>query len=208
MTGPWKETLLELKDCDVRGPGREAYECSESRHIQSWIWVAVPQTSTTTLTLSGDILSALRVEWCKGQERAKQYEEEVQLVVEEMRRTLAYFEWERREWEISGSNSPRLPTADAAIPAGVSLYAYKQAEIQRRLIESCLCDWYNILQEQSLGSSWLKTYPRPQDNGRHRLCSNVQLYHSPPVAIPANAFPLDNHTIPTEASADSSKTDS
>ena len=40
-----------------------------------------------------DLSSALQVEWCKAQERATRYEEEIELVVEEMRRTLVFFEW-------------------------------------------------------------------------------------------------------------------
>ena len=44
-----------------------------------------------------DFHAVLRVEWCKSQERAARYEEEVELVVEEMRRTLTFFEWLVRE---------------------------------------------------------------------------------------------------------------
>ena len=196
--GLWKKTLLELKDCDIRGPGREAYEPSESRHVQSWIWMAVPQTSTSTSTSSDDIACALQVEWCKGQERAQRYEEEVQLVVEEMRRTLAYFEWDMREWKAFGSNPPDVPAADAQTQVGVSSYAFKQADIRRRLMETCLGDWFNILEVHSLGSSWLRRFPRPPDNKCHRLLSNVKLYHSTPsVPDPTSSLPCV-HTIPSK----------
>ena len=64
---------------------------SESHYVPSWIWHMPLQGS-----VSGDdqdLSSALQVEWCKAQERATRYEEEIELVVEEMRRTLVFFEW-------------------------------------------------------------------------------------------------------------------
>ena len=36
--GGWRSFLQELKKEDIRGPGREMYETSESRFIPSWIW--------------------------------------------------------------------------------------------------------------------------------------------------------------------------
>ena len=35
----WKSRFLELKDSDIRGPGREEDESSEGRIITSWIWL-------------------------------------------------------------------------------------------------------------------------------------------------------------------------
>ena len=104
--GPWKETLLQLQDSDIRGPGREDSEPSESRFIQSWIWTTTSQHST--LPNDPDLQATLRIEWCKTQERAKRYEEEVQLVVEEMRRTLAYLEWNSQEWEFLATSPPQV----------------------------------------------------------------------------------------------------
>ena len=81
--GPWKETLLQLRDSNIHRPGREDSEPSESRFVQSWIWTTALQHSTSPN--DPDLQATLRIEWCKTQERAKRYEEEVQLVVEEMR---------------------------------------------------------------------------------------------------------------------------
>lgn len=171
--GPWKETLLELQNSDIRGPGREDSE-STSRFVQSWIWTTAIQVSTSPE--DPDLQAALRVEWCKGQERAKRYEEEVELVVEEMRRTLATFEWNAREWR-SFAISPPGALADAATVAGIAAFANKQADVQRRMISTFVNDWYHPLEQLSFNLPWLKQYPRPPEPKRQRLCSNVQLYH-------------------------------
>ena len=44
--GRWKDTLFELKNDDIRGPGHDKSECSESRYVQSWIWTT-PQSRTS-----------------------------------------------------------------------------------------------------------------------------------------------------------------
>ena len=112
--GPWKKTLLELRPSDVRGPGRKESETSESRFIQSWVWTAVPQPSASVDDL--DLRDTLRVKWCKLQEWAKCYQEEMELVVEEMRRTWVTFEQNLLKW-ISCVTS--LPSGDSAVDATV-----------------------------------------------------------------------------------------
>ena len=39
------------------------------------------------------------VDWARARERAKRFEEEVDLSVEEMRRTLLFLSWKASEWE-------------------------------------------------------------------------------------------------------------
>ena len=80
--GPWKASLLELRNEDVQGPGCDKNQPSKSCFVQSWIWTTAPQVSASPE--DPDLQVALRVEWAKAQERAKRYEEEVELVVEEM----------------------------------------------------------------------------------------------------------------------------
>jgi hypothetical protein len=177
--GSWKGTLQELKESDIRGPGREDFEGSASRFVQSWIWTAAIQTSASSD--DPDLDTALRVEWCKGQERAKRYEEEVELVVEEMRRTLATFELNADEWETRIASLPHHTSVlSLETIAGATAYAYKQAGIQRKLVRVFVEDWYAILENQPLAAAWLKQYPRPSEDPRHRLASNVKRYHSTP----------------------------
>ena len=177
--GCWKSTFRKLEDSDVRGPGREQFETSTSRFIQSWIWSTAIQTSTSAE--DPDLNVTLRVEWCKGQERAKRYEEEVELVIEEMRRTLVTFELNACDWDERGASpSHHDSPLDPGVVSGATAYAYKQADIQRKLVRVFLDDWYEVLENQPLAASWLGKYPRPSMDHRHCLVSNVKLYHSTP----------------------------
>jgi hypothetical protein len=127
--GPWKHTLLKLEDSDVHGPGREASETLSSCFIQSWIWTTAMQTLTSDE--DPDLNATLRVEWCKAQERAKRYEEEVALVVEEMWWTLATFGLNAREWDERAISLPsNAPTLSSMTVAGAVAYAHKQADVQ------------------------------------------------------------------------------
>jgi len=174
--GSWKDVLQELKDCDIRGPGREESETSESRFVPSWIWTTVLQTLTSAE--DPDLNDTLRIEWCKAQERAKRYEEEVELVVEEMRRTLVTFELNACEWDQRATSISLHTPLASAVTTGATAYAHKQADIQRNLIKVFINDWYEVLEKQPLASSWLRKYPRPPEYQRHRLICNVRRYHS------------------------------
>jgi hypothetical protein len=129
----------------------------------------------------------LRVEWCKAQARASRWEEEVELVVEEMRRTLVYFKWLAREWEKKAT--PRVgagSSTDNVTMAGISAYAHKQASLYRKLVDIFINDWYECLKAKSLGSPWLEAYPVPPPAKRRRLVSNVKRYHdtsNPPIDV-------------------------
>ena len=126
------------------------------------------------------------VEWCKAQECAARYEEEIVLVVEEMRRTLAYFKWLTREWE-SRAVAPPVdgPGIDDMIRKGISAYAYRQARIYRKMKDVFINSWYECLQEKDLGSPWLKRYSPPSQTKCHCLVSLAKRYHS------ASASPED-----------------
>jgi len=192
--GRWKKVFLKLEDCDIRGPGCEEVKRSNSHHVESWIWTTSPQVSTSSE--DPDLYAAIRVEWCKTQERAKRYEEEVELVVEEMRRTLATFEWNVCEWERRATSPLSNPAVDNTVAAGITSYAYKQADIHRKMISVFINCWYKVLKDRSLGSLWLDKFPPPPEVKRRRLISNVRLYHSDPLISGANVaeLPLDNAT--------------
>jgi hypothetical protein len=176
--GQWKKILQELRRQDISGPAREGDEVSTSGYVPSWIWRTPHQGSASTY--DQDFRSALRVEWCKAQARATRYEEEVQLVTEEMRRTLAFFNWFACDWEAKATTPAGYSGVDKRTLAGISSYAYKQVAIYRKLIAVFVSDWYKCLETKSLGSSWIHQYPRPPSTKRRRLVSNVRLHHPKP----------------------------
>ena len=175
--GEWKNILQELHKDDIRSPAREG-GASKSCYVPSWIWRTSHQGSASSS--SQDFCSALRVEWCKARERATRYEEEVQLIVEEMRRTLAFFNWLACRWDSWATASAGCPSVGGRTKAGISAYAHKQASVYRKLIVLFVSEWWECLEAKSLGSPWLQRYPHPPSTKRRRLVSNVQLYHPKP----------------------------
>ena len=171
----WKEDLKELRRGDIRGPSREDGEKSESRQQLSWIW----QTSSFDREAGindPELREVMRVEWCKAVAQAKRFEEEVELIVEEMRRTLLFFKWTVSHWEERGEARVGEPT-DGDTAAGIKAYAVRQAALYRRLVDVFIHDWYECLELKSLGSGWLSDYSRPKGCRRRRLPSNVREYH-------------------------------
>ncbi|KAF8984861.1 hypothetical protein BDQ17DRAFT_1393808 [Cyathus striatus] len=78
--GNWQSHLLELKNEDVQGPGKNPDDISSSgRFEMSWIWL-VPRNS------SGDDEenNSLKLEWVKAHARKERWQEEVLILREEM----------------------------------------------------------------------------------------------------------------------------
>jgi hypothetical protein len=75
-------------------------------------------------------LLALRVEWCKTRARAHRWHEEIQLLEEEMRRSLESCLWRSRWWQ---SRAQQRVETETHIAEGLAAYAWEQslAEQQR-----------------------------------------------------------------------------
>lgn len=206
----WKENLKELRREDIRGPSREANETSESRQQLSWIWQTASPQSNTGIN-DPDLQAVMRVEWCKATARAERFKEEVELIVEEMRRTLLFFKWTAEHWEQLGKARASEPGIDNVTAAGLSAYAARKAALYQKLVDVFIRDWYECLERKSLGSSWLSGYTRPQMSRRRRLPSNVALYHSTSKSLDDTNDALANDPLSdTEDPADvvySSETD-
>ncbi|KAG1718728.1 hypothetical protein EDD22DRAFT_983515 [Suillus occidentalis] len=92
----------------------------------SWIW----KTPGVSNNQEEGLQDSLRVEWCKARARAHRWEEEVQLLREEMRRVLSFFEWQARWWDAQGS---RRQFSSPAFTEGAVAYAHRQAMLHRRM---------------------------------------------------------------------------
>ncbi|PPQ92725.1 hypothetical protein CVT25_014232 [Psilocybe cyanescens] len=140
--GDWEATFKKLEDRDIRGyqdPNRlrtrEEGEfvlfnevrmrrdgTGETRRTLSWIW-----TTPAGQGSEDDQDDILRVEWVKSCARAIQAKEEVMLVKEEMRRTLAFLDWKANWW--CDRQFSRAATEPKALLEGASAYALSQADI-------------------------------------------------------------------------------
>lgn len=76
------------------------------------------------------------MEWAKSRARAARYREEVNIVQEEMRRTIRFLEWKTKQWRERGDAKQRAGELDPEYASGLQAYAARQAAIcdgQRRL---------------------------------------------------------------------------
>lgn len=156
--GAWSNHLRELKDDDIRGPGREDDEpqLGEGDQDISWIWL-VPSSGND---VNGDLAfnDSMRVEWCKSQARVQRWEEEYKLVQEEMRRVLEFFEWKVFWWRTQGE---RRRDVSADIISGLQAYAEKQAHMFHCLAVKFAGKWWPLFTNQKITPSWASKYPEP-----------------------------------------------
>jgi hypothetical protein len=105
--GSWTAIYKKLERKDIRGPNpadditdlamsngknhMRGTELGQGTYRQSWIWLV-------TLSGSDEPHESLRLHWCKTAANAERWTEELELVQEEMRRTLAYFTWHAHWW--------------------------------------------------------------------------------------------------------------
>ncbi|KAJ7810812.1 hypothetical protein B0H14DRAFT_3756648 [Mycena olivaceomarginata] len=129
--GPWEERLQILDDEDgaiIEGGVARAAGLAggEGSHTLSWI-----------------CLLALRLEWCKAYARAKRYSEDVQLLREEMRRTVAFGYTSAALWDELAEGE--LPDSDPELTEGRRAYAAEHADTERKTCRRLEEKWAGIL---------------------------------------------------------------
>ena len=166
-SGSWVERLKELKEADVRGPGKDDFTLQESnrpdsetstgRYEISWIWLVPRPSKESGEEDSGKQVldEGMRIEWSKSQARKDRWEEEVHLIQEEMRRTIAYYEWKQLWWleqenQHSGNGN--------SIQSGIRAYAQKQAYYCRCMAEGFASTWLPFLKLKGITPAWHDKY--------------------------------------------------
>jgi hypothetical protein len=99
----------------------------------------------------------LRVEWAKSVARADRWDEDIILILEEMRRVLVFLGiWKALWWVLRGS--ARSNVSDE-LREGLSAYAAKQTSIQEALAASFADEWYPELARSGLApDGWPACY--------------------------------------------------
>ena len=104
-----------------------------------------------------EVAVSIRAHWARCHARAERYEEEAELTLEEMRRTLEFFKWRSRWWlELQDGRAVKLP--DPQVEHGLRAYAHRQASIYTSLVDTYVNHWKGPLIEVSLGLEWLNSY--------------------------------------------------
>ncbi len=135
--GDWKTQFQKLLPTDIRGPGRQPDDPmnqSNSRYETSWIWL-VGKRSTLLDHGEDEFDESLRAEWAKMKAHLDRWDEEYQLIQEEMRRTVAYLEWKAGWWRRQATHRS---VEDASFLQGLRACAERQAYLLDRLAVSCV----------------------------------------------------------------------
>ncbi|KAJ7138991.1 hypothetical protein C8R44DRAFT_606318 [Mycena epipterygia] len=100
-----KSDRAAMKKLGRIGRGRNAQNlCNDALSKKapgvSWIWVARgTRVCVRMWILLTSSWAALRVEWSRAKARKSRWDEEVELLCEEMRRVMRYLEWEAMTWD-------------------------------------------------------------------------------------------------------------
>ncbi|KAF6749650.1 hypothetical protein DFP72DRAFT_818655, partial [Ephemerocybe angulata] len=81
------------------------------------------------LTTHSDISTVIKIEWAKSRARAARYHEEVNIVREEMRRTIRFFTWKEKDWYQSATAKQTLGGIEEDYNEGLQAYAKRQGAI-------------------------------------------------------------------------------
>jgi hypothetical protein len=87
--------------------------------------------------------SALHVEWCKAYSCSRRLNEEVCLLQEEMRRTIAYGATAAEKWDSLASAI--LPNSDPELTEGRRAYAGEKVDREHDMCRKLQRDWASIL---------------------------------------------------------------
>lgn len=96
--------------------------------------ISMPPPSTPLDSLDNpEFAREMRMEWAKADARARRWEEDKMIVMEEMRRTCTFLDWKANWWLEQRGQLKKLPHVTSDIEAGVDAYAERQANIHRSL---------------------------------------------------------------------------
>lgn len=159
--GSWSSNFRDLLDSDLTGPGRDPDDDvrGEGYRETSWIWLAGSNPSLNPNDPE-EYDRSMRAEWAHNRARAHRWEEEVELLVEEMRRVIHFFEWRARWWTgratLRAACSSLSTSSDVA--EGVGAYALRQSEIFRQLATKFAHTWLPLLHSLDRLPAWADRY--------------------------------------------------
>ncbi|KAK0494247.1 hypothetical protein EDD18DRAFT_1107274 [Armillaria luteobubalina] len=126
----WKKDPFPLRPEDISGLNSNNNLRSEGHHSLSWIWKTNIQGGEEGLQ------EALCIEWCKSRARAQHWQEECELLVEEIRCVKVTFQFYEKVWK---DRAERVDLSSARA------YTLKQAALWQELEKSAAEQWSSTL---------------------------------------------------------------
>ncbi|KAN0087815.1 hypothetical protein V8E55_006436 [Tylopilus felleus] len=142
----WASVLCPLQVQDIRGMSDLLWGETEGTRKLSWIWSTHGSADDTTDETGA--IEDIRIEWCKARARAHRWAEEVDLLLEEMRRTAVFFDWEVACWQ---RRAVEFTSNDPCLLEGFRAYALRQASLRCALAASCHIAWADTITSAARG---------------------------------------------------------
>ncbi|KAF7315023.1 CxC2 domain-containing protein [Mycena indigotica] len=141
LKGPaFAPEFQKLEDADVNCRVVEENDIEAAQRLRapsrgkvSWIWQAEIGSEAE------EMHDAVRVEWSKARARRARWNEEVELIREEMKRVLRSLRFAQNEWA-ARATSARL-FVDPEVANGLRAYALRQVELHKRIAEGFYTEW-------------------------------------------------------------------
>jgi hypothetical protein len=163
--GNWKLTYQVLERADIRGPNpddditdaalaRKRKKKSDGTAIghgtyqQSWIWLVA-------LNGNDEPEDSIRVHWAKTAANAERWSEELEIILEEMRRVLAYFEWYADWWrdQIGHRNAQQ-----EGLQQALDAHARRQEAHYLERVRRFSAAWLPIIASAKIEAPWSDRY--------------------------------------------------
>ncbi|KAJ7209387.1 hypothetical protein B0H12DRAFT_1033950, partial [Mycena haematopus] len=147
----WEWTLLDLKEDDIRGLPQSQFHDPERKKKKkrarvkkvdrplSWIWISREERWEPGSVSAMN--EAVRIEWAKTRARAMRWQEEVDLLEEEMRRISQFLRWRSEWWS---GKVDRRGLGEGPQREGETAYAIRQASIQATLADEFAREWEEL----------------------------------------------------------------
>lgn len=138
-----EESDIEMSDDGIQQTAAQILKArkkgtGETRKQLSWIWKSASANDFSNPEDRDQADDILRSEWARSRARSNRATEEVLLVMEEMRRVLAFLEWRATWWDLQRGCRPDV---NSALSEGLLSYTYDQAALQRSLAVSFRLLW-------------------------------------------------------------------
>lgn len=142
---PWIWTVLEHNGSDVIGDDATEAEVVEGSSTYKLF------SGRCSTDLHSTMVLGMRSVYCKARARVLRWQEEITLLLEEMRRVVTFFVWKRNWW--LGQRNLR-PQAKLDIQQGANAYAERQALVYAGLAKKFAKGWRKMVTKEGLSQRW------------------------------------------------------
>jgi len=147
--------LQPLNAQDIHGPEKDVDDTSHGQFEPLWIWLVPHVHSAPDMGDSEkQVNNSMQVKWTKTISQCLWWEEEVELLQEEMHWVITFFKWKAQWWQCQACRHCHCHGICGKILHGVAAYAEKQAFFMDHLAQSSAECWLPALKAEGIAPLW------------------------------------------------------